>query len=107
MITKKALAYSFLYFITFQAFTQETKGNNEKESRKGMQQLSLVVSHSHITEGESTNGGKEWIVVPAWGLDYNYWLSNHWAIGLHDAVIYISLLYKLNAVEHQMLIIYM
>jgi hypothetical protein len=84
MITKKALAYSFILFINFQAFAQETKGNNEKESRKGMQQLSLVVSHSHITEGESANGGKEWIVVPAWGLDYNYWLSNHWAIGLHS-----------------------
>ena len=84
MITKKLLYFSFFSFVTFQTFAQEIKENNGNESKKGMQQFSLVISHSHITEGESANGGKKWVVVPSWGLDYNYWISSHWAIGVHS-----------------------
>lgn len=87
LITKNRLFYSFFILIIFQTSAQETKENNVNESKKGMQQLSLLLSHSHITEGESTDGGKQWIVVPSWGLDYNYWLSSHWAIGIHSDMI--------------------
>lgn len=83
MMTKNVFSYSFFLLIAFQTFAQETKEKNGNESKKGTQQLSLFISHSHITEGESADGRKEWVVVPSWGLDYNYWLSSHWAVGLH------------------------
>ncbi len=83
LLAKNILFCSFFLLISFQICAQESKDHSENESKKGMQQFSLFISHSHITDGESPDGGNKWFVVPSWGLDYNYWLSSHVAIGLH------------------------
>lgn len=73
--------YGWLFLPEF--VTAQESG--EKENPRN--QLMLIMSHSHITEGADENGGKKWIVVPSWALDYNYWLAKHWAIGLHTDMI--------------------
>jgi hypothetical protein len=30
------------------------------------------------------NGKRGWRVIPSWGFDYDYWISNHWALGLQN-----------------------
>jgi len=69
-------------------FGQEPTGTaEEKETKKGQHQLTLIISHSHVTEGVDENGDKKWIVVPSWGFDYNYWIGAHWAAGLHTDIM--------------------
>jgi len=72
------------FILSFKATAQENAGQEpEKDDRKGMHQLTLVISHSLIAPGESS----EWITVPSWSVDYNYWISSHLAIGLHNDII--------------------
>lgn len=71
-----------LLFFLKGVFAQETV----KEKRPG-NQLMLIMSHSHIFEGVDESGNKKWMTAPSWGLDYNYWLGEHWAIGLHTDII--------------------
>lgn len=82
IITKSIFFFLISLLLSFQIVAQEK--NQRTESKKGLQQLSLFMSHSHIAAGASDAGGKEWIVVPSWGLDYNYWISAQWAIGVHS-----------------------
>jgi len=71
-------------FFSKTIFAQES---HEKETEKHKHQLTLVISHSHITEGVNESGDSKWIVVPSWGFDYNYWIADHWAIGLHTDIM--------------------
>lgn len=48
--------------------------------------VTLVMSHAHVPEGIK-NGKKEWLVLGAWGLDYDYWFRPRWAIGLHSDLV--------------------
>jgi len=45
--------------------------------------MSLILGHSHVPAGFS-NGKKRMLVVPSWGLDYNFLINRKWAIGLHS-----------------------
>jgi hypothetical protein len=45
--------------------------------------MSLILGHSHVPAGFS-NGKKRMMVVPSWGLDYNFLINRKWAIGLHS-----------------------
>jgi hypothetical protein len=85
---KKYLFFIFticlFIIIAFKSAAQENVGQETvKDSRKGMHQLTLVISHSLIAPGEHS----ERIAVPSWAIDYNYWVSSHWAIGLHNDII--------------------
>ncbi|WP_264537564.1 hypothetical protein [Flavobacterium sp. N1736] len=50
-------------------------------------QLGLVISHAHVFEGRNEEGDREVLSLPAWGIDYTYHLSLHWALGLHTDII--------------------
>ena len=78
------LSICFFFLVSFKATAQENAGQETgKDGRKGMHQLTLVISHSLIAPGEHS----ERIAVPSWAIDYNYWISSHWAIGLHNDII--------------------
>ena len=71
--------------VFFYSFTQAQESKHE-EGAKGFHQFSIMLSHSHTEDGFA-DGSKKWISSPSFGFDYNYWISNHWAIGLHTDVI--------------------
>jgi hypothetical protein len=72
------------FLISFKASAQEnTEQETGKDDKKAMHQLTLVISHSIIAPGENS----ERITVPSWAVDYDYWISSHWAIGLHNDII--------------------
>jgi hypothetical protein len=54
-----------------------------EESDFNRHKMSLILGHSHVPAGFS-NGEKRMLVVPSWGLDYNFLLNKKWAIGLHS-----------------------
>ncbi|MBL7982551.1 MAG: hypothetical protein JNL52_12165 [Flavobacteriales bacterium] len=50
-------------------------------------ELSVLLAHTHVSQGVDANGDITWLTLPSWGLNYNYWLSPDWAIGLHTDLI--------------------
>ena len=83
IMNKKLPVIVALFFVMIIASAQEAeKKETKEEGLKGTHRLSLVLGHSHLSTGIQKNGKKGWKAVPSWGLDYDYWISNHWAIGL-------------------------
>jgi hypothetical protein len=33
------------------------------------------------------SGERGWTANPSWAIDYDYWLGDHWAIGLHNDIV--------------------
>lgn len=53
---------------------------------KGNHRIAIALSHANVSEGVE-NGDSKWLSLPAWGLDYDYWISDKWAIGIHTDII--------------------
>jgi hypothetical protein len=81
------IAALVLIMITSSAQETEKKEAKEEEPLKGTHRLTIVLSHSHLNTGILENGEKGWKAVPSWGLDYDYWIGNHWAIALQTDMI--------------------
>jgi hypothetical protein len=50
-------------------------------------EVSLLLAHTHVAQGVNAEGDLTWLALPSWGLNYNFWLSPKWAIGLHTDLI--------------------
>jgi len=82
---KKTCLPLVFFVITISSFAQEAeKKETKEEGLKGTHRLSLVLGHSHLSNGIRDDGKKGWKAVPSWGFDYDYWVSNHWAVGLQN-----------------------
>ena len=69
------------------AMAQIEKVETKEEALKGTHQFLVMIGHSHLQQGVKNNGKVGWTIVPSTGFDYNYWVSNHWALGLHNDLI--------------------
>lgn len=49
--------------------------------------LGVMIGHMHSFEGIGENGKKQTLVLPFWGIDYNYQLTEKFALGLHTDII--------------------
>lgn len=63
---------------------QEEKG---LEPEEGKHVIALLLGHSRIGQGRSEEGKKQFTMAPSFALDYNYWISNKFAIGLQTDFI--------------------
>ncbi len=82
----KIACFSICVLGCFLAVAQEsTSGElNKSEHHK----FTLVLGHAHLSEGiNDITGKKEWRVLPAWGLDYDFILNSKWGIGIHNDII--------------------
>lgn len=57
----------------------ETQDTHEHEKHH---RISLMISHTHISKGVPSVENSGAVIVPSWGLTYNY-RFNKWAIGVH------------------------
>jgi hypothetical protein len=62
------------------SFAQE-EGHEEKETHH---RVSIMIAHTHVPKGVSSVTGSGALVIPSWGLNYEYWFNRKWAIGLHN-----------------------
>jgi len=58
----------------------------EHHSVNGSSRFTLGLGHTHISEGK-VDGKTKWIALPSWSLNYDYWISNKWAVGLQNDLI--------------------
>jgi len=64
-------------------FGQETNDHSHQEAEASESfrhhRLALLLAHTHV----STRNRKEGLLIPTYGLDYEYWFNKRWALGLH------------------------
>ena len=53
---------------------------------KGSHRLTIGLGHTHISQG-IINGETEWVTAGSWSFNYDYWLSDKWAIGLQNDLV--------------------
>ena len=84
-LKKTILFTSFLVAGLLLQAQEHAKAEEKEEGNKGLHQFGFMISHSSIKT--VTEGKKKWVLNPSFALDYNYWLSNKFAVGLHTDVI--------------------
>ena len=101
MINKKTIVLlGILTFCSEIGLAQENLALEEElvegEETEGRHSIGFVMSHTRIGEGRDANGEKEFLTVPSFAIDYNYWLSERFALGLHTDFIYESFIIEVE-----------
>lgn len=65
---------------------QAEHASSDHHGMKGSHRLTLGLGHTHISEGKVDNK-TQWLATASWSLNYDYWLSDKWAIGLQNDLI--------------------
>ena len=77
-----------LYLITFICCFQYLAVYAQEEQKVASRHnVSLTIGHEHVLNGRDENGKKKTLILPFWGIDYNFQLSPRWKIGLHTDFI--------------------
>ena len=74
---------SFIVFFFAFILTSQTMFSQEHEEAK--HRVAFVLGHTYVSLEN-----KEILSIPSFGLDYEYWLNNHWGLGLFGDVELIS-----------------
>jgi hypothetical protein len=88
MLNKFLKIHHLVFFIIIIIFTPFTSNGQEHEPEDALKhhRISTVLGHTHVPLGTPAvaNGGN--LVVASWGLNYEYWFSKKWGLGLHNDV---------------------
>ncbi|MDH4090890.1 MAG: hypothetical protein OEV74_20400 [Cyclobacteriaceae bacterium] len=71
----------------FPLFAQEQVEQKGDDEGSYPHRLSIMMANSHIPAADDVNGKKTVFIVPTWGIDYDYWFGEKWAIGLHNDIV--------------------
>lgn len=86
---------TFLLLVFCNVFCNAQETEKAEEGAKGNHRITIGLNHANVSQGVK-DSGYEWLSLPAWSLDYDYWLSDKWAIGLHTDIIVESFEVKAN-----------
>jgi hypothetical protein len=74
------------------------ESNHSEHGMRGSNRLTLGLGHTHVSEGK-VDGKTQWLTMPSWSLNYDYWVSDKWAIGLQNDLILESFIIENNEEE--------
>ncbi|WP_299782115.1 hypothetical protein [uncultured Formosa sp.] len=85
---KTLLLLILLQLGAYTIYAQESENKHNEETEEGFEhhQIGVMIGHAHIDEGHHVEGNR-WLVVPMVSLNYNYWFTKNWAVGLHTDFI--------------------
>jgi len=96
MLTKKIVPFILFFFFCSAAFSQDEKTEraassakleeHEHHSMKGSHRFTLGLGHTHVSEGQIGNK-TQWLGIASWSFNYDYWLSDKWAVGLQNDIL--------------------
>ena len=90
LLIKNTLKYFSLFLclmiLTKTGNAQEEKSRREQERLK-RHRITVMIANSHIPSMDAVEGQNKFSIVPTWGVDYDFWFSPKWAIGLHNDLI--------------------
>lgn len=67
----------------------------EQDEFRPYHRVAFVLSHAHVPSAVGRDG-KEWLTLPAFGLDYDYSFSRRWTAGIHSDLIVENFLVESN-----------
>lgn len=79
----RILSLSTLICFYFSGFAQEGELSDSLKRNR----LTLTFGHAHVPNAFTSNGSKKWLILPTWGLDYDFWINKKWAIGLQSDIL--------------------
>lgn len=80
----KIIGCILMILMSFDVCGQENKGEDAFKKNR----LSVAITHTLVPTAVSESGGKTWLSLASWGLDYDHAFNKSWGIGLHsDAVV--------------------
>ncbi|WP_266206225.1 hypothetical protein [Pontibacter kalidii] len=92
---KFGLVASVTFLATLPAAAQTHAGTSQTENQHPAEthefrhwRVGVMMYHTYI--GTSTSEGRNTLIVPSLGLDFEYWFSEAWGIGSHNDIELIS-----------------
>lgn len=85
-----------LYYLTiclclFSAIAKSQEHTEHKEANEAVNRphhrITIVMENVHLPKELAYEGTKKNLILPAWGIDYDYWFNGKWGIGLHNDLI--------------------
>lgn len=52
----------------------------------GRHRITLGLGHTHVSQGQ-IEGDTEWLVAASWALNYDYWLTERWGLGIQNEIL--------------------
>ena len=80
------IAFSTIVF----AVQAQEHNDPEEHGQFKNHRISAIIGHTFVPNGEPDVGRSGTVIVPSWGLDYEYWFNHKWAIGFHSDLELIS-----------------
>lgn len=84
---QKLIHIIWIAFIPLHVWSQQNEINENKEGTKGAHRLTTGLGHTHIAKGKDIEGEKVWLLEPSWSFNYDYRISNKWAVGLQTDLV--------------------
>ncbi len=79
------LCFFFLVFPIGTVIGQDQENKEPIESEPFKRHiLSIMLAHTHIPKGYDGTNQKGSLIVPSWGLNYSFRISEKWGIGWHN-----------------------
>lgn len=69
-------------------FGQEQQEFNQSEHHEtpARHRFGVAIGQTYVPAGNLSEGGRSFLVVPTWALEYEYWFKERWAVGYHADV---------------------
>lgn len=84
---KTFLAVNLFFISCFISWSQQHESHvEEHEVIKGSHRVTIGIGHAHVFDGEIIDKN-QWTILPSWTFNYDYWLSDKFALGLHNDLI--------------------
>jgi hypothetical protein len=73
--------------IGFRVNAQIESENAVEEETSGMHRLTILMANAFIPAADNIAGQNSVFIVPAWGINYDYWLNHKIGFGVHNTLI--------------------
>jgi hypothetical protein len=87
MIRNIYLLWFIFFYATPNCFAQSDSLPLSIEDTFYRHRFTLLMANSHMPSAVSVQGSREYLIVPTWGLDYDYWITKKFGTGLHTDVV--------------------
>jgi len=83
----KILWMAIALFIMVSSYRTMAQEGEPKEKETFRHRITVMMANSHIPSANKIEGQSSMFIAPTWGINYDYWFTQKWAIGLHNDVI--------------------